>query len=655
MRRFAVPPTAFAAVLVASASGPLLAQSESATPRKIAEIDDGFTHGLAEPKSGRFIVYANSRGIHTIDPRTGKTTNTIDRATVTIPTAYFGLGLSVSASGRRLVFVATGESNSVAHVWSVDLDTLTGKPVSAPHRVSIVPAEAARISDDGRWIAFVTSSAPGARPETRKLLVMPSDGGDERTLDSVGRIQTPMWTPDGKSIYYIRGRGKGPALARISTAGGRPDSLAPAVAVIGISPDGQRVAYYPPTSGDRAPLRIADLQGRTVGTLPTGGSDLVVAWSRSDPAAILSKRSEWPTRYKMVSLENGKASPYPLNDRFAASPVFSPNGRQLAAVTVTNDRAQLVVFDQASKQRRVFGNAAEPDGRGIRWSPDGSHIAFVALDSTLLRHEIHVVDVATSRSTRLADMGPARAGNMTLFRWRADGQSIEYITGTDPHGAAGALERVTLGGARSVIRKLPSVPQGANGTTGGYRLLDDSLVALGKDYTTVPGDSSFLAIVDTRTGATRARLERFAYWQLFKATTGELSPDGKWLAFGSGGQKDTKTIPQWAITSLDGRTVRLLGEPMGCDAWPVEWLPDSRALLAIGVQSCDPYNAELYVVPIDGSPARRVPIPTSNSGVALTADGHSLLVGEYDRSPTSIVALDLTQALANAPRTTGKN
>jgi hypothetical protein len=252
-------------------------------------------------------------------------------------------------------------------------------------------------------------------------------------------------------------------------------------------------------------------------------------------------------------------------------------------------------------------------------------------------------------------MGPSKASNATLFRWRDDGQSIDYITGAGPHGAAGTLERVTLAGVRSVIRQLPPVPQGPGGTTGGYRLVSDTFVALGKDYTEAPGDSSFLAIVDTRTGATRAYLERFAYWQLFVATASELSPDGKWLAFGSGGQKDNKSMPQWAITSLDGKTVRLLGEPMGCDAWPVQWLPDSRALLAVGVQSCDAYSADLYVVPIDGSPARRVGVRADNAGVALTADGRSLLVGEYGRSPTSIVALDLTEALARAPRTTGKN
>ena len=36
--------------------------------------------------------------------------------------------------------------------------------------------------------------------------------------------------------------------------------------------------------------------------------------------------------------------------------------------------------------------------------------------------------------TRLVDMGPARRGNVVLFRWRSDGKSIDFISGTDPHG-----------------------------------------------------------------------------------------------------------------------------------------------------------------------------------------------------------------------------
>ena len=99
---------------------------------------------------------------------------------------------------------------------------------------------------------------------------------------------------------------------------------------------------------------------------------------------------------------------------------------------------------------------------------------------------------------------------------------------------------------------------------------------------------------------------------------------------------------------------------MGCDAWPVAWLPDSRGLIAVGAQSCDAFTPEVYVVPIDGSPARRLSVP-ENGGTTVTPDGRSLIVAADDGGPWSIVALDITKALterasqAGKPRTSGKN
>lgn len=651
MRSPAVFSAALAALLLASTGSHLVAQSSRSPIRKLVDVDAVGTYGIAEPSSGRFLVYATPQGIFVLDPRTGKRTATIDRATAAVAQSYFTSSFSISASGRRLVFLASGESNANRYVWSVDLDTVSGKPASLPHRVSIMPAEGARISDDGRWIALVTTDATPFTQGTRKLLVMPSDGGNERMLDSAPRIQSPHWTPDGKTIYYIRGRGKGPALARIAAVGGKPDSLAPAVGLVGVSPDGQRVAYYLSSGGNRTPLRVADLQGREIGTFTVGSSDIFLAWSRHEPATMFGRRSEQTTSFKVVSLDNGKVSSYSLVDRFATSPRFSPNGRQLAAVSYIDDRAQVVVFDVASKQRRVLQTIVEPDGGIMQWSPDGSRIALLALDSSLTRHDLYVIDVATSHAARLADLGPARRSNSVLFRWRSDGASIDYITGAAPNGGNTSLERVKVSGNHTFIRKLASVPHGQS-TDGGYRLLNDSLVAIGRDYPKTPGDSSYLAIVDVSTGANRTFINRFAYWEMGDNMS-VLSPDGKWLAFGSGGQKENQTRPQWAITSLDGKTVRLLGEPMSCDAFPHQWLPDSRALIAFGVQSCDDYRPEAYVVPIDGGPARHLSLPES-SGATVTPDGRSILVAAVDGSSTSLIAIDVTKALAGKSQQAGK-
>jgi Tol biopolymer transport system component len=302
-----------------------------------------------------------------------------------------------------------------------------------------------------------------------------------------------------------------------------------------------------------------------------------------------------------------------------------------------------VVIDAAAKLRRVLRTDAEPTQGGIQWSPDGSHIAFLALDTSMTRHDLYAVDVATGRAMRVADMGPARLSDRGLFRWRSDSRSIDYVTGTSAHGSGvPALERVTLSGEHSVIRKLPSVPQGVS-TDGGYRLLNDSLIAIGRDYSKIPTDSQYLAVIDSRTGATRAFINRFAYWNM-RYSASVLSPDGRWLAFGSGGQKEGQTHPQWALTSLDGKAVRLLGAPMMCDAWPEQWLPDSRAFLAAGVESCDQYQIEHYIVPIDGSPVRHLTVP-GDYGITVTPDGRGLLISAFGARTVSMIALDVNKAI----------
>jgi Tol biopolymer transport system component len=659
MRLTAVFSAALSALILVSPSSRLAAQASSSPIRKVAELDTTDVWGIAEPASGRFVVFGSTRGIKVLDRRTRAVAPIIDSAVAVTP-SWFGGSVSLSASGQRLIFFGADETRRKPFVWSVDLDTMTGKPVSAPHRVSLVPASEASISDDGQWIALVagTDAQPGT-PPIRKLLIIPSAGGDERMLDSAPRIERPRWTPDGKSIYYIRGRGNGPALARISASGGQPDSLAPAAGLIGVSPDGRRVAYYPQGIGDPVAVIVADMQGRRIGRSKMLDNDLYRIWSRSQPGTLLGSRDFEPKTLETVSLDNGKISPFPVNDPFVVAPQFSPNGRLVAAPSTVDDRWQIVVIDAAAKRRRVLRTDVEPEQGSIQWSPDGSHIAFLALDTSLTLHDLYTVDVATGHAARLAGVGPARWSNRGLFRWRSDARSIDYVTGTVMHaGGAPTLERVTLSGEQTVVRKLPVVPQGV-GTDGGYRLLNDSLIAIGRNYSKVPTDSQYLAIINTRTGATRAFVNQFAFWNM-RSNANALSPDGKWVAFGSGGEKDGKMHPQWTITSDDGKTVRPLGEPMPCNAWPEQWLPDSRAFLAGGIACGGRYHIEHYLVPIDGSPVRHLTVP-DDYGITLTPDGRGLLVSALGLRSMSLIALDVNKAIggdavqAGSARKPGKN
>ena len=118
----------------------LPSHSQSATPetrpvvRKILDTGPDWVSGVAEPASARFIVYADEQAIRIQNRQTGKTVS------VPVKVSYvLGGSLSISRSGRRLIFPVDDDAKRTTYLWTMDLDTLTGAPVTEPHRISVVP------------------------------------------------------------------------------------------------------------------------------------------------------------------------------------------------------------------------------------------------------------------------------------------------------------------------------------------------------------------------------------------------------------------------------------------------------------------------------------------------------------------------------------
>ena len=80
-----------------------------------------------------------------------------------------------------------------------------------------------------------------------QLYLMARDGGTPRRLTSSSAIDTePVFTPDGRQIYFVSDRGGGPQIYRMPAGGGNAErvtfcgsyNISPA-----ISPDGRTLAY----------------------------------------------------------------------------------------------------------------------------------------------------------------------------------------------------------------------------------------------------------------------------------------------------------------------------------------------------------------------------------------------------------------------------
>jgi Tol biopolymer transport system component len=330
-----------------------------------------------------------------------------------------------------------------------------------------------------------------------------------------------------------------------------------------------------------------------------------------------------PVTLRTLSLASGSITNFPVAEKFSVDPVYSPNGSQLATVSKTGDQPTLVIYDLRTKQRHVMEVASLL--ADVAWSPDATRLSYLAVDPASGNHDLMVMDIATSHSRKIANIYQS-----STYRWRNDGKAIDVLQGKVATGRnLPEVHRITMSGVRSVIRVLPNPD---NDNHGPIRLTSDSVVLVGmKDR---------LLAVPLPAGEARAVYS--GSWS--SPAKNALSPDGKWIAFEIGAADGHSA--QVAVASLDGKTVRKLGLSQGCDAMPAEWLPDGRALIAWGVDRCNDWREDKYLVPLDGGPAQALALP-ANESYTLTPDGKQLLIAADDPKIGSIIAFDISKLLAH--------
>ena len=202
---------------------------------------DRDAHDAEWAPDGLAITYLTSRdgelGIFRITPGAGTAAESL---LVSPHIAFSGIW---SPDGRDLLTVATDLARGSAQDIAVIRNEGRGpiEPLVATRFREEYPA----LSRDGRWVAFVSDQS--GRPE---VYVLPWSGGGALTQVSQGGGSEPMWSPDGRELFYLASSASGPVLMSARLA------LAPTITVVErtiLFPAGDFVTSTPHTNYDIAP------------------------------------------------------------------------------------------------------------------------------------------------------------------------------------------------------------------------------------------------------------------------------------------------------------------------------------------------------------------------------------------------------------------
>lgn len=342
---------------------------------------------------------------------------------------------ALSPDGTRLAFVAVGP-DGVNHLWVRVLSASSAQEISGTDD-AIYPFWA----PDSRRLGFFAES---------KLKTVDTTGGAAKTLCDapVGRGGT--WNRDGTIVFS-------PSVAaplnRIPETGGEPVPLSPALGQGSghgyrwpyFLPDGKHFLYFSDWSTPEDPQG----NGIYVGSLDGGKAKLI--------SPELKGNVEFSDgRLLYVRDRSLIAQPFDPNRLEFTGPavilaeqeVIQDNaGFHHAGFSVSQNGFVVIQSSSAFSTRLTWYDGAgkelgQVSGMGYwdpRLSPDGRLLAVASDDARDGRYYVHVIDLASGRSTRLTD-----GGREATPVWSSDGKRIAYAAS---EGNSTAVYQVPVDGS----------------------------------------------------------------------------------------------------------------------------------------------------------------------------------------------------------------
>jgi Tol biopolymer transport system component len=444
--------------------------------------------------------------------------------------------MAVSPDGQYLAFTALQDDGQSQQLWIRRLDSLESRPITSLAGSGGEPVQQPFWSPDNAFIGFFMEG---------KLRRIELESGVVQTVcDVPGSNYGGTWSTDGTILF---GSSESGGIWRVAATGGVPTQVTTLDTAAGegahlwprFLPDGRHFLYQ--TSTDLADQR-ATFVGSLDGTARVKVLDSPYMVEFAEPGFLLFSQSG-----ALVAQRFDLRTFRTTGDVVVLSAAVqgTTNGRLGVSVSATGvlvymrglgERAadsQLAWLDRTGSELGTLGETATI--RGVELSPDGRHVAFHT-DDGRERGDIWVLDVDRGTRTRLT-FDPEQHNQAPV--WTPDGRRIVFAkhgsvkTGIYDKAANGVgSERLVFEGKpRTLIYPTSIAPDGT------------AIVTM----TTTERRTDILRLPATG-GQPAGVVESRAL-----DNVGQVSPDGRWLAF----QSSESGVPQVFLQSLGSPGTRL--------------------------------------------------------------------------------------------------
>lgn len=449
----------------------------------------------------------------------------------------------VSPNGEYLAFAAAAVGQQGSTLWVRPLQSLAAQTLPGTEGAS-TPFW----SPDSRSIAF------WAQGKLKKVEV---SGGPPQTLCDAGFLVGGAWGPDGAIVFASFPTGP---LRRVPAAGGeakpattldasRQETLHSRPAFL---PDGRHFLYHAAASqAENSGVYVGSLDSKDSRRLLAGASNAVYAAAASGQGYLLFARGDplmaQPFDAKKLEL-SGEA--FPIAERVTgnlpgAAFSVSENGVLAYQSGGGTNTTQLVWYDRNGKRLEPVGPPGDYSNPAL--SPDEKKLAVGRTDPAAKTRDLWIFDLTRGTASRLT-FDPADDLNPT---WSPDGSRIAFSS--DRKGARNIYQKLAAGtGEEELLFESPERKSMEDWSADGRFLLYNvgGASKTRDDLWVLPltGDRKPSPLVMTP----------------FNDSQGQISPDGRWLAYRSAesGKYEVYVQPfppsggKWQISTAGGEEPR---------------------------------------------------------------------------------------------------